>query len=187
MGKRLMDIFLSLFFLLAGLPLWLVLLFLQLFLSNGLFFRQIRLGLNHVPFTIIKLKSMKNGAGQDVQRVTRWGKLLRATRLDEFPQLFLVLSGTMSIVGPRPLIQEYFNEYDDVQKLRHKVKPGITGLAQINGANDLEWTKQFELDVEYAQKVNMLLDLSILLKSPFFIFKRSLTTGRIPYKSTKTR
>jgi lipopolysaccharide/colanic/teichoic acid biosynthesis glycosyltransferase len=105
----------------------------------------------------------------DLNRVTTWGKFLRKTSLDELPQLFNVLIGDMSFVGPRPLLIEYLSLYNETQKKRLLVKPGITGWAQIHGRNALTWKKKFELDVFYVENASFCLDLYILLKTPFAI------------------
>jgi len=132
------------------------------------FFFQIRPGKNGKYFRIYKFKTMtdeKDEEGNllpDSQRLTLIGRLIRKTSLDEIPQLFNVLKGEMSLVGPRPLLPEYLDVYTDTQKKRHLVKPGITGWAQVNGRNAISWTRKLELDVWYVKHVSMMLDIKIL-------------------------
>ncbi|WP_034257961.1 sugar transferase [Altibacter lentus] len=133
------------------------------------FFYQLRPGKNEKNFLIIKLKTMKNTQNEDgsllpdKERITALGKFIRATSLDEIPQLINVIKGEMSFVGPRPLLPEYLPLYTEFQRQRHLVKPGITGYAQVNGRNAISWEKKFELDVEYVNKISFLLDIRILM------------------------
>lgn len=115
----------------------------------------------------------------DEKRITAFGAFLRKYSIDEWPQLFNVLKGDMSLIGPRPLLPAYLPYYSKNQDLRHQVKPGITGWAQVNGRNDLSWTQKFALDVEYVQKQSLQLDLLILLKTLQIIFSKK---GVNPYK-----
>ena len=132
------------------------------------FFFQRRPGLHGRIFSIIKFKTMNDKKGKDGQllsdaeRLTPVGKFVRRTSLDEIPQLINVLVGDMSLIGPRPLLEEYLPLYNDRQKRRHDVKPGITGWAQINGRNTVEWADKFEMDVWYVENISFLLDLKIL-------------------------
>lgn len=132
------------------------------------FFLQPRPGKNGTIFTIIKFKTMndkKDAAGNllsDAERLTKIGALVRKTSLDEIPQLLNVLKGDMSIIGPRPLLVEYLSLYNETQKRRHHVKPGITGWAQINGRNAISWEDKFTLDVHYVENQSFLLDLKII-------------------------
>ena len=143
------------------------------------FFKQVRPGLNENLFHVIKFQTMldlRDDSGKlmpDTQRITRFGGLLRKNSLDELPQLFNVLLGKMSFVGPRPLLKGYLKHYSPFQKKRHNVKPGITGWAQVNGRNAISWEKKFELDVFYVQNQSFLLDLKILLMTFFKVIKRS--------------
>ncbi|MEZ4859233.1 MAG: sugar transferase [Flavobacteriaceae bacterium] len=143
------------------------------------FFLQKRPGKNEQIFTIIKFKTMNNHCDAqgkllpDSQRLTRIGKFIRATSLDEIPQLLNVIKGDMSFVGPRPLLTEYLPLYNDFQKLRHRVKPGITGWAQVNGRNAIHWNEKFELDVFYVQNVTFALDLKIIFKTIGKVFLQS--------------
>ena len=139
--------------------------------SGNPLFVQTRVGLNEEFFKIIKFRTMntkrdKNGILlNDSLRTTKIGKFLRKFSIDELPQIFNVLSGNMSFVGPRPLLPEYLSLYNKNQKKRHNVKPGITGLAQIMGRNNISWKQKLEFDVEYVRKQNFFLDVNIILKS----------------------
>ena len=133
-----------------------------------IFFRQQRVGLNGEIFEMIKFRTMKDAYDvngnllPDEQRLTKFGKFLRKSSLDELPELWNVLKGDMSLVGPRPLLVEYLPLYSKEQMKRHKVRPGITGYAQVNGRNNISWAKKFELDVYYVENFNLLFDLKIL-------------------------
>ena len=167
--KRLFDILSSFFGLIFFSPL-LVLISIVIFFFNGkpILFRQLRPGLNCAPFTFIKFRTMKNKIKKnttyntDENRITKLGMFLRKTSLDELPSLWNVLVGNMSLVGPRPLLEEYLDLYDEHQNRRHNVKPGITGWAQINGRNNISWNEKFDLDVWYTMNRSFFLDLKIL-------------------------
>lgn len=161
--KRAFDTISSLLLLIAlSLPL-VVLIILQLInLGSPVFFRQTRAGRNGVSFDILKLRTMREGDGSDAERLTRWGQFLRSTSLDELPELWNVIKGEMSLVGPRPLPTIYLDRYSPEQARRHEVRPGITGWAQVNGRNGLTWERQFELDLWYVENRSFLLDLKIL-------------------------
>jgi len=146
--------------------------FFILYLENkSPFFLQERIGKNLKSFTLIKFRTMntkrdKNGILlNDSLRITKIGKFLRKFSIDELPQIFNVLFGNMSFVGPRPLLPEYLSLYNKNQKKRHNVKPGITGLAQIMGRNNISWKQKFDFDIEYVRKQNFFLDVNIILKS----------------------
>jgi lipopolysaccharide/colanic/teichoic acid biosynthesis glycosyltransferase len=132
-------------------------------------FRQLRPGLNGRPFELIKFRTMRNAVGSDgrplpdAERLTAFGRWLRATSLDELPELWNVLRGEMSLVGPRPLLMEYLPLYSPEQSRRHDVRPGITGWAQVNGRNTISWTRKFELDVWYVDRHNLWLDVKIIV------------------------
>lgn len=143
------------------------------FLGRPLFFRQERAGKHGKPFHILKFRTMKTGAGSDAERLTTWGRLLRSTSLDELPELWNVLRGEMSLVGPRPLPTAYLDRYSPEQARRHEVLPGISGWAQVNGRNGLSWERQFELDLWYTQHRSFLLDLKILVLTISTVFRRS--------------
>lgn len=170
--KRLVDIVISLIALTLLLPVfcW-VILKVRKNLGSPIFFLQERPGLNGKVFKMIKFRSMKDAFDKDGnplpddQRITPFGEKLRSTTLDEMPQLINVLKGDMSIVGPRPQLCEFMNYYTPHQMRRHEVKPGMTGLAQINGRNNLSWEEKFALDVEYVDSRTILLDFKIMFKT----------------------
>ena len=170
--KYLFDKVFALSLLIILLP-FLVLIFLILMIhhSGSPLFMQTRVGLNEKFFKIIKFRTMntkrdKNGMLlDDYLRITKIGKFLRKFSIDELPQIFNVLFGNMSFVGPRPLLPEYLSLYNKNQKKRHNVKPGITGLAQIMGRNNISWKQKFDYDIEYVRKQNFFLDVNIILKS----------------------
>lgn len=161
--KRLFDLIASALLLTALLlPLLLLALVQLALLGRPIFFRQARAGRNGAPFQILKFRSMRAGDDSDAERLTRWGQFLRASSLDELPELWNVLRGEMSLVGPRPLPVHYLPRYSAGQARRHAVRPGITGWAQVNGRNGLSWEQQFELDLWYLQHRSLWLDLKIL-------------------------
>ncbi len=143
----------------------------RLRLGRPVIFSQVRPGLRAEPFTIYKFRSMRNlvdGNGQDMpdeQRLTSFGRFIRAASLDELPELWNVVKGDMSLVGPRPLLFSYIPRYSSEQARRHDVRPGITGLAQISGRNAISWEEKFALDVEYVANHSLSLDLSILIRT----------------------
>jgi lipopolysaccharide/colanic/teichoic acid biosynthesis glycosyltransferase len=137
-------------------------------MGRPILFCQVRAGRNEQPFRLLKFRTMSNDrepTGElrpDTARLTRLGRFLRSCSLDELPQLWNVLVGELSLVGPRPLPMRYLPRYTDRQRLRHCVRPGITGLAQVNGRNQLEWTSRLELDVTYSERISLWLDVKIL-------------------------
>ena len=167
--KPLLDFILSLLGLIISSPLFLIVIIALLFANKGkVFFLQNRPGKNGKIFKIIKFRTMNNKRDAhgnllpDEERLTTIGKLVRKTSLDEIPQLINVLLGNMSLIGPRPLLPEYLPLYNDFQKKRHHIKPGITGWAQINGRNAVEWEKKFKFDVWYVENMSFFLDLQIM-------------------------
>jgi len=167
--KRFLDIFIVLLaLLLLALPLFVLALFIRGKLGSPVLFRQHRPGLHGKPFEMVKLRTMTDGRGPDGQllpddvRLTPFGRFLRSTSLDELPELWNVLKGDMSLVGPRPLLMEYLPLYLPEQARRHEVRPGITGWAQVNGRNALSWEEKFALDVWYVDNQSLWLDLKIL-------------------------
>jgi lipopolysaccharide/colanic/teichoic acid biosynthesis glycosyltransferase len=138
------------------------------YLGKPVLYRQERPGLNAQPFEIIKFRTMTDGTSPDGAllpdelRITRFGRLLRSTSLDELPELFNVVKGDMSLVGPRPLLMRYVERYSDRQAQRHLVRPGLTGLAQVTGRNNQDWEAKFESDLEYVERLSFLLDLRII-------------------------
>nr|WP_269466232.1 sugar transferase [Caldithrix abyssi] len=147
-------------------------------MGRPIFFVQTRPGYQGKPFGLIKFRTMKNEVDKqgnllpDEKRLTRFGQFLRSTSLDELPELFNVLKGDMSLVGPRPLLMEYLPLYSKEQARRHEVKPGITGWAQVNGRNALTWQEKFKLDVWYVDHVSFWLDLKILSLTILKVLKR---------------
>lgn len=133
---------------------------------SSILFRQVRSGKSGKPFTLYKLRTMKEG------EVTPFGRFLRRWSIDELPQLWNIVKGDMSLVGPRPLLVEYDAHYSAVQKRRLEVKPGITGLSQVNGRNSIGWERRFELDVQYVEKQSFWLDCKILMKTMVQLFDK---------------
>lgn len=134
-------------------------------IGSPIFFSQVRIGKHGRPFTLTKFRSMKPGHGTDAERMTRFGQWLRATSLDELPELWNILRGDMSLVGPRPLLPEYLPYYTERERLRHTVRPGITGLAQVSGRNAIGWEERLELDARYAEQQSTGLDITILWRT----------------------
>lgn len=168
--KRAFDVVVSAVALVAALPVLLVVTAaVWLTLGRPILFRQKRPGLHGKPFVILKFRTMRlAGPGEretetDGLRLTRLGRFLRRTSLDELPELWNVLRGDMSLVGPRPLLMEYLDRYTPEQMRRHEVKPGITGWAQVNGRNAIDWAERFALDTWYIEHATLWLDLRILL------------------------
>lgn len=166
--KRILDFLMALILIILTLPLMLITYFLiKKHISKNAIFIQLRPGLNEKIFKIYKFKTMNDERDEngkllpDELRLNDYGKKIRALSLDELPQLFNVLKGDMSFIGPRPLLPEYLPLYNDEQKLRHSVRPGITGLAQVNGRNAISWRKKFEFDTFYAKNLSFLLDIKI--------------------------
>lgn len=140
-------------------------------LGSPVLFRQIRPGLHGKPFEMVKFRTMKDATDKEgnalpnSERLTEFGKKLRASSIDELPELWNVLKGDMSLVGPRPLLMEYLPLYNAEQAKRHNVRPGVTGYAQVNGRNSLSWEDKFKLDIWYVEHQSFLLDMKILLKT----------------------
>src|SRR5690625_1060868 len=177
--KRFSDVCFSFVLLLILSPLLILLSIITLILLGyPVLFRQLRPGLNGKPFHFYKFRTMTNDRDSngrllpDELRMTRFGKFLRKTSLDELPSFYNVLRGDMSLVGPRPLLMEYLPLYNEDQSRRHHVRPGITGLAQVSGRNAGEWEKRFELDVWYVDHRSFLLDIKILCKTFLIVFQR---------------
>ncbi|EAH8343697.1 undecaprenyl phosphate N,N'-diacetylbacillosamine 1-phosphate transferase [Campylobacter coli] len=177
--KRIFDFILALFFLVLFSPLILITALLLKITQGSVIFTQNRPGLNEKIFKIYKFKTMSDERDEkgellsDELRLKAFGKIVRSLSLDELLQLFNVLKGDMSFVGPRPLLVEYLPLYNKEQKLRHKVRPGITGWAQVNGRNAISWQKKFELDVYYVKNISFLLDLKIMFLTALKVLKRS--------------
>ena len=177
--KRIIDILISIGVLFISLPLLLFVSVVNIFLNKGkIFFIQDRTGHNGKVFKIIKFKTMNDitdANGEllsDGERLTAFGRFLRSTSLDELPTFWNVLSGHMSLVGPRPLLVEYLNRYNKDQLRRLEVNPGITGWAQINGRNSISWEKKFEYDIWYVDNHNILLDIKIIFITVWKVIKK---------------
>lgn len=177
--KRPMDFILALLALIILSPVFLVVSILVRFkLGSPVIFKQQRPGLNERIFTMYKFRTMtdeRDEAGNllpDDIRLTKFGKFLRSTSLDELPELWNILVGDMSIVGPRPLLVQYLPLYSEKQKKRHEVRPGLTGLAQVNGRNAISWEEKFEYDVDYVEKIKLLLDIKIIYQTLLKVFVR---------------
>lgn len=169
MLKRVFDFLLAFILILVFAPVMLcIALFIYITMGMPIFFKQQRPGYREKTFTILKFRTMQNTKDKngellpDDQRLIGFGKLLRSLSLDELPQLFNVLKGEMSFVGPRPLLIEYLGRYNEVQRKRHWVRPGITGWAQVNGRNAISWEEKFNLDVWYVDHQSFFLDLKIM-------------------------
>ncbi len=179
--KPLVDITTAFFIIILISPILLIISILLLIFNSGagVFFCQSRPGKNERIFKVIKFKTMnekRDASGKllpDVQRITPFGRFIRNTSIDELPQLFNVLKGDMSFIGPRPLLPEYLPLYSDFQKQRHNVKPGITGWAQVNGRNNTTWKDRFEKDIWYVNNISLKTDLSIIFLTIKNILKRS--------------
>lgn len=181
--KNLFDRFGSLCLLTILSPLFIVIaLLIKLDSKGDIFFIQERIGLNGLPFQIYKFRTMIPNAiniglgvhtNENDPRITRMGHFLRKTSLDELPQLINILKGEMSFIGPRPTLAYQVEAYDDFQRKRLLMKPGVTGLAQINGRNSISWPKRIEFDVEYVENWSIMLDIKIFLKTFFVIFNKN--------------
>lgn len=177
--KRLFDILCALIGLISFSPIILLTaMFVRIKLGSPVFFKQLRPGLHAKPFYVIKFRTMTDQTDSegrllpDEVRLTPFGKILRRLSLDELPQLFNVVKGDLSLVGPRPLLMEYLPLYSPEQARRHEVRPGITGWAQVNGRNAINWEEKFKLDVWYVDNQSLLLDLKILWMTIIKVFKR---------------
>lgn len=178
-GKRVFDLILTFPTLLLLMPvLFVATALVRWNLGSPVFYKQTRPGKDGAPFTLYKFRTMKEDKDNngnllpDDKRLTRTGKLLRSTSIDELPELWNVLKGDMSLVGPRPLLMEYLDRYTPEQARRHEIKPGITGWAQVNGRNAIRFAERFKLDVWYVDNQSFLLDIRILLKTVWKIFVR---------------
>ncbi|NLZ87838.1 MAG: sugar transferase [Gammaproteobacteria bacterium] len=172
LSKRIVDIVIALIALLVLFPVFIIMSYkVRKNLGSPIFFYQERPGKNGKLFKMIKFRSMRNAVDKDGNllpdkfRITSFGQKIRSTSLDEMPQLINVLKGDMSIVGPRPQMKEFLEHYTDEQMRRHEVKPGMTGLAQVSGRNNLSWEEKFELDVQYVEQYNIWFDFKIMFKT----------------------
>lgn len=177
--KRLFDIVASFFGLLLLSPVFAIVAWqINRKLGSPVLFRQVRPGLNGKPFTMVKFRTMRNAVDKNgdplpnSERMTPFGNFLRSTSLDELPELWNVLKGDMSLVGPRPLLMEYLPLYNKEQSRRHEVRPGVTGWAQVNGRNTISWEEKFKLDVWYVENQSFWLDIKILFMTIKKVFVR---------------
>lgn len=178
--KRLLDFVLSLLAIIVLSPVLLITaLLVRSKLGSPVIFKQERPGKNEKIFTLYKFRTMtdeKDEEGNllpDEIRLTRFGKLLRSTSLDELPELFNILKGDMSIVGPRPLLVSYLPYYTEKEKHRHDVRPGLTGLTQVKGRNYIAWDERFKIDVEYVENLSFVLDIKIIFETVLIVLKKS--------------
>ena len=177
--KRILDFIISLIAFIVFSPVLLVVAVLvYIKLGSPIIFKQDRPGKDGRVFKMYKFRTMLDSYNKfgeplpDEERLTKFGKILRSTSLDELPELINVIKGDMSLVGPRPLLVEYLELYSDEQKKRHNVRPGITGWAQVNGRNSIGWNEKLNLDVEYVDNLSFLLDIKILFLTVYKVFKR---------------
>lgn len=171
--KRLLDVLVAATLLLLLSPLLVIVAILvRLRLGSPIFFRQMRIGKDNQPFRLIKFRTMLNGDAPDEQRLTPFGQWLRETSVDELPELWNILTGRMSLVGPRPLLPEYLPHYSPREQLRHSVRPGITGLAQVNGRNAIDWDTRLEFDAQYVEQFSFMNDLRILWRTAAVVLQR---------------
>lgn len=184
--KRFFDIILSLIAIIILSPVYLIISVLVLiFMGWPIIFKQPRPGKNEKIFNMYKFRTMTNKKDKDgnllpdEQRLPKFGKFLRKTSLDELPEMFCILTGTMSFIGPRPLLVEYLPYYTKEEHHRHDVRPGLTGLAQANGRNLVNWDDRFKLDLEYVNNVSLKMDLSVIIKTISIVLKREgITDGK---------
>ncbi|PGY51859.1 sugar transferase [Priestia megaterium] len=196
--KRLVDIILSLVAIIfLSLVFLLVAFLVRVKLGSPVLFKQKRPGMNEKIFLMYKFRTMTDARGEngellpDDVRLTKFGKFLRSTSLDELPELFNILKGDMSLVGPRPLLVQYLPLYNEHQKRRHEVRPGLSGLAQVNGRNAIGWEDKFGLDVTYVENISLLLDIKIIFRTIQKVFIReginSETAATIePFEGTRS-
>ena len=177
--KRILDILISLTFIVLFSWLYLILVILvRIKLGSPVLFCQERPGYNEKIFTLYKFRTMtdkrdeKGNLLPDSERLTKFGSMLRSTSLDELPEMFNILKGDMSLIGPRPLLVEYLPYYTEEERLRHSVRPGLTGLAQVSGRNYLAWDKRLAKDVEYVNHISFIMDLRTIIKTIIVVFKK---------------
>ncbi|WP_301944744.1 sugar transferase [Lacrimispora saccharolytica] len=177
--KRLLDILISLTFIVLFSWLYLILVILvRIKLGSPVLFCQERPGYNEKIFKLYKFRTMtdkrdeKGNLLPDSERLTKFGSMLRSTSLDELPEMFNILKGDMSLIGPRPLLVEYLPYYTEEERLRHSVRPGLTGLAQVSGRNYLAWDKRLARDVEYVNHISFIMDVRIIIKTIMVVFKK---------------
>lgn len=183
--KRFFDIVLSLMAIIILSPVYLIISILALiFMGWPILFKQPRPGKDEKIFNMYKFRTMTNKKDKDgnllsdSKRLTKFGKILRKTSLDELPEIFCIILGKMSIVGPRPLVEQYLPYYTEAEHHRHDVRPGLTGWAQVNGRNNLNWDERFKLDLEYIDKMSLIFDIKIIYLTILKVFKASDITLR---------
>lgn len=177
--KRILDILISLTFIVLFSWLYLILVILvRIKLGSPVLFCQKRPGYNEKIFTLYKFRTMNDKRDEkgnllpDSDRLTKFGSMLRSTSLDELPEMLNILKGDMSLIGPRPLLVEYLPYYTEEERLRHSVRPGLTGLAQVSGRNYLAWDKRLAKDVEYVNHISFIMDIRIIIKTIMVVFKK---------------
>ena len=177
--KRILDILISLTFIVLFSWLYLILVILvRIKLGSPVLFCQKRPGYKEKIFTLYKFRTMTDKRDEngtllpDSERLTKFGSMLRSTSLDELPEMFNILKGDMSLIGPRPLLVEYLPYYTEEERLRHSVRPGLTGLAQVSGRNYLAWDKRLARDVEYVNHISFIMDVRIIIKTIMVVFKK---------------
>ena len=177
--KRILDILISLTFIVLFSWLYLILVILvRIKLGSPVLFCQERPGYNEKIFKLYKFRTMTDKRDEngtllpDSERLTKFGSMLRSTSLDELPEMFNILKGDMSLIGPRPLLVEYLPYYTEEERLRHSVRPGLTGLAQVSGRNYLAWDKRLARDVEYVNHISFIMDIRIIIKTIMVVFKK---------------
>lgn len=177
--KRTLDVIISLIAIILLFPIFLIIsLLVLIFLGKPIFFKQKRIGKDEKQFNMYKFRTMTNTTNKkgellsDEKRLTKFGKFLRKTSLDELPEFFNILTGKMSFIGPRPLLVEYLDYYTKEERHRHDVRPGLTGLAQVNGRNLLNWDERFKKDVEYVKNITFVGDIKIILDTIKVVLKR---------------
>lgn len=177
--KRFFDVLSSFLALVVLSPLLLILIVVGAIVMKGNpFFTQQRPGKDEKIFKLIKFRTMTNAKDKDgnllpdADRLTKYGEFLRNTSLDELPELINILKGDMSVIGPRPLLVQYLPYYTEIERHRHDVRPGLSGLAQVNGRNNVTWEEKFDWDVKYVEDMNLILDIKILCKTVFNVLKR---------------
>ena len=178
--KRFLDIVISIFALIVLSPVLLVIsIAVRVNLGKPVFFKQVRIGINEKPFTIVKFRSMRDGKDKngrflpDSERLTSFGRALREASLDELPELWNVLKGDMALIGPRPLPKVYLPFFKQEERVRHAIRGGLTGLAQVRGRNSISWDDKFALDVEYTERVSFRLDIQIFFETIAKVIRRS--------------
>jgi lipopolysaccharide/colanic/teichoic acid biosynthesis glycosyltransferase len=178
MLKRSMDVVVAAIVLaVTSVPMALIAIAIRATMGSPVLFRQQRPGLDAKPFTLVKFRTMRSGTDDDALRLTRLGRFLRSTSLDELPEMWNVLRGDMSLVGPRPLLMSYLDRYSPEQARRHEVRPGVTGLAQVEGRNATTWPDRLALDVRYVDERDLAMDVRILWRTLGTVLTRRGTSA----------